>query len=88
MFCALQNCKDAKSIMALAKSKGIAMSGEQAEKLYAMFQNEELTDEDLEKVTGGGNTCPCREALKNLFRNLPITEVVQQKEQIDIVHNY
>lgn len=51
VICALQNCKDAKSIMTLAKR--IAMSEEQAEKIVEMFQNDKLSDKDLEKVIGG-----------------------------------
>lgn len=62
MICALQNCKNAKEIIALAKTKGIEMSEEQAEKLYAMLQNDKLSDENLKKVTGGntsnGKICP------------------------------
>ena len=50
---ALQNCKDAKAVMALAKEKGIELSEEQAGKLYAALQNDKLTDEDLQKVVGG-----------------------------------
>ena len=50
---ALQGCKDAKAVMALAKEKGIELSEEQAGKLFAMLQDDQLTDEELRKVTGG-----------------------------------
>lgn len=55
---ALQNCKDAKSVMDLAKEKGIELSEEKAGKIFAMLQNEEISDEELELVSGGGG-CGC-----------------------------
>ena len=53
MICALQNCKDVKSFMALAKSRGLEISEEQAEKIFDTLQNAEMSDEELEKVAGG-----------------------------------
>lgn len=53
MISALQKCKDAKAIMSLAKSKGVEISEEEAGKIFDALQNEELTDEELEKVVGG-----------------------------------
>lgn len=64
MINALQNCKDANSIMEFAKSKGIEMGEEQATKIFAMMQNEEISDEELELVSGGGD---CDTFLRDKF---------------------
>ena len=53
ILAALENCKDPKEVMALAKTKGIDLNEEQAAKLFACTHNEELTDEELEQVVGG-----------------------------------
>lgn len=53
LFVALQNCKDAKEIMALTMSKGINLTEEQAGKVFEYFQDRELTDEELEQIVGG-----------------------------------
>ncbi|MBQ0107679.1 MAG: hypothetical protein KBS34_00865 [Phascolarctobacterium sp.] len=58
---ALGNCKDAKEVVALAKSKGIDLTEEKAGKLLALVQNDKLSDEDLGNVVGGGcGGCPGR----------------------------
>ncbi|MBQ0107678.1 MAG: hypothetical protein KBS34_00860 [Phascolarctobacterium sp.] len=54
VIAALQGCKDAKEVVALAKSKGIELTEEKAGKLLALMQNDKLSDEDLGKVVGGG----------------------------------
>ena len=55
---ALQGCKDAKEVVALAKSKGIELTEEKAGKLLKLVQNDKLSDEDLGMVVGGCNA-PC-----------------------------
>lgn len=55
---ALQGCKDAKEVVALAKSKGIDLSEEKAGKLLKLVQNDKLSDEELGMVVGGCNA-PC-----------------------------
>ena len=49
----LYACKDVAAVVALAKSKGFDLSEEQAGKIFAYTQREELTDEELEQITGG-----------------------------------
>lgn len=53
IFTALENCKDAKEVMALAKTKGINLNEEQAGKVFASTHGEELTDEELDMIVGG-----------------------------------
>lgn len=53
LYVALINCKDAKEIMALTKSKGVTLTEEEAGKVYAMLSGEELTDEETDIVVGG-----------------------------------
>lgn len=53
IFFALAKCKDAKSAMAMLKSKGYDITEEKAESLWSAVQNEILTDEELDKLTGG-----------------------------------
>ncbi len=63
VIAALQGCKDAKEVVALAKSKGIDLTEEKAAKIFGLVQNDKLSDEDLGKVVGGcGNDggCPGR----------------------------
>ena len=50
---ALMNCKDAKDVMALAKTKGIDLNEEQAGKVFASTHSEELTDEEMDMIVGG-----------------------------------
>ena len=49
----LYACKDVKEVMALAKIKGIDLTEEQAGKIFVFTQREELTDEELDQLTGG-----------------------------------
>ena len=58
IIAALQGCKDAKEVVALAKSKGIDLSEEKAGKLLKFVQNDKLSDEELGMVVGGCNA-PC-----------------------------
>lgn len=53
IFFALAKCKDAKSAMAMLKSKGYDVTEEKAESLWSAIQNEILTDEELDKLIGG-----------------------------------
>ena len=53
IFFALTKCKDAKSAMAMLKSKGYDVTEEKAESLWSAMQNEILTDEELDKLIGG-----------------------------------
>lgn len=53
IFFALTKCKDAKSAMAMLKSKGYDVTEEKAESLWSAIQNHVLTDEELDKLTGG-----------------------------------
>ena len=50
----LYACKDVNGVIALAKTKGIDLTEEQAGKIFAYTQREELTDEELDQITGGG----------------------------------
>lgn len=50
---ALENCKDAKEIAALAKTRGITLSEEQANKIFSVTHGEELTDEEMDMFVGG-----------------------------------
>ena len=50
----LYACKDVDGVMVLAKSKGFDLTEEQAGKIFAYTQREELTDEELDQITGGG----------------------------------
>ena len=56
IFFALAKCKDAKSAMAMLKSKGYDVTEEKAESLWSAMQNEILTDEELDKLIGGTTT--------------------------------
>lgn len=53
IFFALAKCKDAKSAMDMLKSKGYDVTEEKAESLWSAVQNHVLTDEELDKLTGG-----------------------------------
>ncbi len=53
-------CKTAEELLALAKSEGIAMTKEEAEKYLAALKDGGLKLEDLDAVTGGlctGEAC-------------------------------
>ena len=50
----LESCKDAHEIVALAKTKGITLSEEQANKIFNATHNEELSDEEMDIMVGGG----------------------------------
>ena len=55
ILAALENCKDTKDVMALAKTKGIDLNEEQANKVFASTHSEELTDEEMDMIVGGWN---------------------------------
>ena len=67
LMTALEGCKDAKEIVALAKANGVTLSEEKAERICEILNSEELTDEELDMVVGGDvwksgsdpRTCPC-----------------------------
>ena len=54
ILAALENCKDTKDVMALAKTKGIDLNEEQAGKVFASTHKEELTDKEMDMIVGGG----------------------------------
>ena len=56
ILAALENCKNPKEVMALAKTKGINLNEEQAAKLYSATHSEELTDEEMDMIVGGTAT--------------------------------
>lgn len=53
MLKTLQNCENVEQIVSVAKSNGIDLSTEKAEKILSIVQGEELSDEELDMVTGG-----------------------------------
>lgn len=55
MLNALQDCKDAKQIVSFAKKNGIDMNEEKAERILSIVQGKELSDEELDMVTGGSS---------------------------------
>ena len=48
------NVKDAKELMALAKSEGIELTKEEAEAYMAELEDFELDEENIKKIAGGG----------------------------------
>ena len=62
----LQNCKNAQQVISMAKTKGLNLSEEQAGKIFEMFQNDRLSDDVLEKVTGG-QSYPTRYCLSGCY---------------------
>ena len=48
------NVKDAKELMALAKSEGIELTKEEAEAYMAELEDYELDEDTLKNVAGGG----------------------------------
>lgn len=68
LMTALEGCKDAKEIVALAKANGVTLSEKDAERVCEILNSEELTDEELDMVVGGEELwksgsdprdCPC-----------------------------
>lgn len=61
LMTALEGCKDAKEVVALAKANGVTLSEEKAERICEILNSEELTDEELDMVVGGekNHNCPC-----------------------------
>ena len=51
------NVKDAKELMALAKSEGIELTKEEAEAYMAELEDYELDEDTLKNVAGGGGMC-------------------------------
>ena len=47
------NVKDAKELMALAKSEGIELTKEEAEAYMAELEDFELDEENIKKIAGG-----------------------------------
>ena len=71
VIAALQGCKDAKEVVALAKSKGIDLSEEKAGKILKLVQNDKLSDEELGMVVGGcsgGDTKKLADTIVGWFR--------------------
>lgn len=53
MLKTLQNCENVKQIVSVAKSNGIDLSTEKAEKILSLLQKEELSDEEMDMMVGG-----------------------------------
>ncbi|MCQ2363495.1 MAG: hypothetical protein MJ041_04115 [Acidaminococcaceae bacterium] len=53
VLAALENCKDAKEIITLAKTRGITLSDEQANRIFSATHGEALTDEEMDMMVGG-----------------------------------
>ncbi len=53
------SCKSADELMALAKSEGVTLSREDAEKYFAQLNGAELQVDDMEAVAGGCFTNLC-----------------------------
>ncbi len=50
-----KNCQSPEELIALAKKNGVELTGEQAESYFkSMHENGELSDEELNNVSGGG----------------------------------
>ena len=61
LMTALEGCKDAKEVVALAKENGVMLSEKDAERVCEILNSEELTEEELDMVVGGatGPDCFC-----------------------------
>lgn len=55
VLAALENCKDAKEIITLAKTRGITLSDEQANRIFSATHCEALSDEEMDMMVGGKN---------------------------------
>lgn len=51
------NAKTAEEIVKLAKENNLDIEIDEANKLREKIFSRELSDEDLDKITGGGNNC-------------------------------
>lgn len=56
VLAALENCKDATEIIALAKTRGITLSDEQASRIFSATHGEALTDEEMDMMVGGSGS--------------------------------
>jgi len=58
MMAKFENCKSANDVLELAKQENISLTLEQAQKAFDLLQSEDISDEAMEKVTGGwGGSC-------------------------------
>ena len=57
MLAKAMQCETADELIALAKSKGIELTKEEAEAYLAELDDYELDGEDLKQVAGGGSEC-------------------------------
>ena len=55
MLATAMQCKSADELMELAKSKGYDITQEQAEAYIEQFSSYELSDEELDDISSGGN---------------------------------
>jgi len=62
------NCKSAEEIMDLAKQEKYSMTTEQSQKLFDLLQSEDMTDEMMEKVSGGSANTVGYTALREFMR--------------------
>ena len=57
-------CKNVEEFQELAKSEGIELSDDEAEAYFAEFNNEHLSDDELDEVAGGVHkpnpSCSCK----------------------------
>lgn len=54
LFMQLEDCENAEAIVKLLAANNITVTQEQAEQILASFERD-LTEEELERVAGGGN---------------------------------
>jgi len=48
-----ENCKSAEEIMDLAKSYNVVINKKQAQDAFELLKSEDISDQAMEKVTGG-----------------------------------
>jgi len=59
MIAKFEKCKSAENVLELAKQENISLTLEQAQKAFDLLQSEDISDEAMEKVTGGWEKqCP------------------------------
>jgi len=61
MMAKFEKCKSTNDVLELAKKENISLTFEQAKNAFELLQSEDVSDEAMEKVTGGW--CICNDAL-------------------------
>jgi len=54
MMAKFEKCKSVNDILELAKKENVSLTLEQAQKAFNLLQSEDISDETMAKVTGGG----------------------------------